>query len=60
MCPSHQAPGLDVEHLRRLHEILNSEANVIDKLGAGCSSVDGLVGQMSVSLKWLTLKRMKQ
>eukprot|EP00435_Cladocopium_sp_Y103_P041661 s2564_g11.t1 len=34
--PTKQAPGMEVEHLRRLHEILKSDANVIDKLGAGC------------------------
>eukprot|EP00435_Cladocopium_sp_Y103_P035683 s1901_g9.t1 len=36
MGPSRQAPGMELEHLRRLHEILGSDANLIDKLGAGC------------------------
>ena len=36
MGPTRQAPGLEVEHMQRLHDILNSEANIIDKLGAGC------------------------
>lgn len=32
MGPSHQAPG----HLSRLHDIVVSEANLFDKLGAAC------------------------
>eukprot|EP00435_Cladocopium_sp_Y103_P060549 s295_g22.t1 len=36
MGPTKQAPGMELEHLRRLHEILGSNANLIDKLGAGC------------------------
>ena len=34
--PSCQAPGLEVEHVRRLHEVLNAADNDIDRLGAGC------------------------
>mmetsp|Transcript_28330 Transcript_28330/g.46610 ORF Transcript_28330/g.46610 Transcript_28330/m.46610 type:complete len:825 (+) Transcript_28330:1-2475(+) len=36
MGPSRQAPGMELEHLKRLHEILKSDANNIDKLGAAC------------------------
>ena len=36
MGPTRQAPGMQIEHLRRLHDILNSDANRIDRLGAGC------------------------
>eukprot|EP00435_Cladocopium_sp_Y103_P055737 s2737_g18.t1 len=36
MGPTRQAPGMELEHLKRLHEILASGANIIDKLGAGC------------------------
>eukprot|EP00435_Cladocopium_sp_Y103_P017615 s580_g4.t1 len=36
MGPTKQAPGMELEHLRRLREILASGANLIDKLGAGC------------------------
>ena len=34
--PTSQAPGLEVEHVRRLHEILKEANNDIDRLGAGC------------------------
>eukprot|EP00435_Cladocopium_sp_Y103_P068490 s873_g31.t1 len=34
--PTIQAPGLEPEHIRRLHEVLHSAGNAIDKLGAGC------------------------
>ena len=34
--PTRQAPGLELEHVRRLHQILMSGANDIDRLGAGC------------------------
>eukprot|EP00435_Cladocopium_sp_Y103_P002544 s1319_g1.t1 len=34
--PTKQAPGLEPEHIRRLHEVLHSASNNIDKLGAGC------------------------
>ena len=34
--PTVQAPGLDPEHIRRLHEVLHTSSNMIDKLGAGC------------------------
>lgn len=34
--PTRQAPGLELEHVRRLHEILSSESNDIDRLAAGC------------------------
>ena len=33
--PIRQAPPLEVEHLRKLHEILASEADLTDRLGAG-------------------------
>ena len=36
MCPSRQAPGMEVEHIRKLHDILASNANIIDRLGAVC------------------------
>ena len=34
--PVRQAPGLEVEHLKRLHSILASDGYLIDRLGAGC------------------------
>eukprot|EP00435_Cladocopium_sp_Y103_P045867 s1982_g13.t1 len=34
--PTVQAPGLEPEHIQRLHEVLRSAGNSIDKLGAGC------------------------
>ena len=34
--PTRQAPSLELEHLKRLHEILSSESNLTDRLGAGC------------------------
>lgn len=34
--PTRQAPGLEVEHIRKLHEILESDSNTIDRLGASC------------------------
>ena len=35
--PTRQAPGLELEHMKRLHEVLESDAeNIIDRLGAGC------------------------
>ena len=34
--PTKQAPGLELEHVRRLHEILMSDANAIDRLASGC------------------------
>ena len=34
--PSQQAPGLEIEHVRRLHCILREAGNDIDRLGAGC------------------------
>ena len=34
--PTVQAPGLQPEHIRRLHEVLHTSSNLIDKLGAGC------------------------
>ena len=34
--PTKQAPGLELEHVRRLHEVLMSEANSVDRLAAGC------------------------
>ena len=36
MGPSRQAPGMELEHLKRLHEVLKGDANNIDKLGAAC------------------------
>ena len=33
--PLNQAPPLEVEHLQRLHEILDKGANDIDRIGAG-------------------------
>ena len=33
--PLKQAPGLELEHMRRLHQILQSDGNLIDRLGAG-------------------------
>ena len=33
--PTRQAPPMEVEHLRRLHDILASDANLTDRLGAG-------------------------
>ena len=34
--PTKQAPGLELEHVRRLHQILMSDANDIDRLASGC------------------------
>lgn len=34
--PTSQAPGLEPEHIRRLHEVLHTASNCIDRLGAGC------------------------
>lgn len=34
--PLRQAPGLELEHMRRLHEVLRSDGNPIDRLAAGC------------------------
>ena len=34
--PSHQVPGLEIEHVKRLHCILREADNDIDRLGAGC------------------------
>ena len=34
--PSHQVPGLEIEHVKRLHCILREADNNIDRLGAGC------------------------
>ena len=34
--PSQQAPGLEIEHVKRLHCILREAGNDIDRLGAGC------------------------
>ena len=34
--PTIQAPGLDLEHVKRLHEILAGDSNLVDRLGAGC------------------------
>lgn len=34
--PLRQAPGLELEHMRRLREVLRSEGNMIDRLAAGC------------------------
>lgn len=34
--PTRQAPALELEHMQRLHSILNSDASDIDRLGAGC------------------------
>ena len=34
--PTLQAPALSPEHIRRLHEVLRSASNAVDKLGAGC------------------------
>eukprot|EP00435_Cladocopium_sp_Y103_P012682 s3129_g3.t1 len=34
--PTNQAPGLEPEHIRRLHEVLHTAGNNIDRLGAGC------------------------
>eukprot|EP00438_Fugacium_kawagutii_P024211 Skav223072 [mRNA] locus=scaffold419:156706:166109:+ [translate_table: standard] len=34
--PLRQAPSMELEHLRRLHDILESESNIMDRLGAGC------------------------
>ena len=33
--PLKQAPGLELEHMRRLHQILQSDGNITDRLGAG-------------------------
>lgn len=34
--PTVQAPGLDLEHVKRLHEVLAGSSNLVDRLGAGC------------------------
>ena len=34
--PSRQAPGLEIEHVKRLHSVLREAGNDIDRLGAGC------------------------
>ena len=34
--PSHQVPGLEIEHVKRLHSVLRDADNDIDRLGAGC------------------------
>ena len=34
--PTKQAPGLELEHVRKLHQILMSDANDIDRLASGC------------------------
>ena len=34
--PTKQAPGMELEHVRRLRQILMSDANDIDRLAAGC------------------------
>ena len=34
--PSRQAPGLEIEHVKRLHAVLREAGNDIDRLGAGC------------------------
>lgn len=34
--PLKQAPAMEVEHIQRLHAILQSDANLYDRLGAGC------------------------
>ena len=34
--PTLQAPALSPEHIRRLHEVLHSASNAVDRLGAGC------------------------
>ena len=34
--PSRQAPGLEIEHVKRLHAVLREGGNDIDRLGAGC------------------------
>lgn len=34
--PVRQAPPLELEHLQRLHSVLASDANNVDRLGAGC------------------------
>ncbi|CAK8998152.1 Uncharacterized protein SCF082_LOCUS5511 [Durusdinium trenchii] len=34
--PTHQAPPMELEHLRRLHSLLLSADSIVDKVGAGC------------------------
>ena len=34
--PTVQAPGMSPEHIQRLHSVLQTASNPIDKLGAGC------------------------
>lgn len=34
--PTRQAPPMELEHLQRLHSILQSNANPVDRIGAGC------------------------
>ena len=34
--PTRQAPGLEIEHVKRLHSILREARNDTDRLGAGC------------------------
>ena len=34
--PTCQAPGLEIEHVKRFHEALREAGNDIDRLGAGC------------------------
>ena len=34
--PTKQSPPLELEHLQRLHGILQSDANIVDRIGAGC------------------------
>ena len=50
MGPSRQAPGMELEDLKRLHDVLKSDANNIDKPGA---SMDTHAGQTCVSLSVL-------
>lgn len=33
---SRQAPGLEIEHVKRLHAVLREGGNDLDRLGAGC------------------------
>ena len=33
--PTRQAEGLEIEHVKRLHEVLNSASNLVDRVAAG-------------------------
>ncbi|CAK8999918.1 unnamed protein product [Durusdinium trenchii] len=44
--PTRQAPPMEVEHLRRLHDILASDANLTDRLGAGTFLVNVPLGPL--------------